>query len=1105
MKNNEIFFRERKIPGFQQILRIMKLTIFLILFSVASVFAGKSYSQTKVLNLDMKNSTVKEVLQNIEKQSEFVFMFSEKLIDVNREVTVNIKNQKISDVLDELFAGTDVNYKAKDRFILLTTPEVTGNDLMVQQQPAITGTVTDESGEPLPGVTVVVRGTTRGTVTDGDGEYSLQNVPSDATLVFSFVGMRTQEIEVGNQTSINVEMVVDAIGIEEVVAIGYGTMRKSDLTGSVVRADIEKFREMPNVNIAQSLQGSVPGLNIGAVDESGENPDISIRGATTINGNKDVLIVLDGIIYSGNLSDLNPNDIASIDVLKDASSMAIYGAQAANGVILITTKEGKKTGKPIFNYSGSYTIQNQIESLTRAGRSGFIQKLYDSDWEMSYLPPDYTEPNPDYSVEEDFDRGTPEVLQGVKDGVNYDWWGNLISPGFINSHTLSVSGNEGKTNYFISGGFVDQEGVILNDEFQRITGRINFSNQITNWLKIGTQSFGSFSDYSGDSPNLNTIIEMPPVVKPYNENGELIISPNGTQTTNPYIPTLSDDFDKRNHLFANLFVDIKIPFIKNLNYKINYGHNYSWDRFFNSNRYSGASTAGVASKIYQEQYNWTLDNILNFNKTIATDHNIDITAVYGRREIKFNRTRALGSNYSNLKLSYNNLSLGTVQNIESGGWNESYLYQTARLKYDFKSKYHVTATVRRDGFSGFAKNEKFGLFPSIGLGWVLSEEPFFKNDDYYFKLRLSYGSNGNLVDRYSSLAILNLYSAYVSGDGGSTLIGQKIDKLANPNLSWESTTGVNLGLDFSLIDNRIGGSIDYYDNTTNDLIFNVVIPEITGFGTITSNVGEVANSGFEMILNTTPVKANVLQWDLNFNISSNKNRIKSLLGLDNDGDGIEDDLVASELFIGESINSIYTYETNGIYQINDEIPDGFLVGTNSIVDNNDDGFIDPDDRIIIGREEPAYRFGILNRIQYKNFEFKFFINSIQGGTNGYLARNEPGATLTSVVSPIYKEFDYWIPSNPNADYPRLDKAAGIEYIKYMDRSFVRLQDVSLSYNFESDFLKRIGLNSAKVYISGKNLLTITDWIGWDPETGSGLAFGGRPMMRGYSFGVDFSF
>jgi TonB-linked SusC/RagA family outer membrane protein len=901
-------------------------------------------------------------------------------------------------------------------------------------------------------------------------------------------------------------MAVDAIGIEEVVTVGYGTMRKKDLTGSVIRADIDNLREMPNVNIAQSLQGTVPGLYVGAVDEAGENPAMAIRGATTISGNQNVLIVVDGIIFNGGLSFLNPNDIESVDILKDASSMAIYGAQAANGVILVTTKMGKTSAKPVFNYSGSYTTQTPSNELSPMNKEQYMQKLLDNNWEQAYLAPDYTTPNPDFDV---LDIGLfPIIREGIENGYEYNWWDNATNPGFINTHNLSVTGKSNAMSYFISGGYTDQKGFIINDKFQRITSRINLTFEILKWFRLGTQSFFSTADYSGESPNLTGIAFMSPVSRPYDNNGNLIIGPNGDNIPNPYISTLADDFDNRYNLFANFFADIDIPFIKGLNYRLNYANTLNWNRNYSSNVYTGTTTAGRANKNVNFRNEWTLDNIVNYKKRLGEEHEIDFTLVAGRREIYYENTAATGSNYNNLRLSYNDLSLAEIQLINSSAWDESYLYQSARLNYNFASKYFLTTTIRRDGFSGFAENKKTALFPSVGLGWVISEESLLKNDFLnYLKLRGSYGSNGNLVGRYSSLAVLDSYPAYVFGDGGATLFGQKVTKLGNPDLGWESTAGFNFGFDFGIINSRVSGNVDYYSTVTNDLIFDVAIPSITGFNTITTNVGELRNKGFEFSLNSKIIDK-TLKWDMNFNFSTNNNKIVSLIGMDSDGDGTEDDLIASGLFIGESINTIYGYESDGRYQVGDtDIPAGFTVGTDKIIDQNNDGFIDPLDRVIRGKEEPAYRFGMMNEFKFGQFALRFFINSIQGGKNGYRLQNIPGIGNQESLNRRnnWAEIDYWTPSNPDSRYPALNKTAATTFLYLGNRSFVRLQDVSLSYNISSRIIQKIGIQNCKIYTSGKNLLTLTNWEGWDPETGYGIGDGGRPVLKGYTLGIDFSF
>jgi len=980
----------------------------------------------------------------------------------------------------------------------------TSPNLLQAVQVTITGVITDENGDPMPGATITIANSTKGTVSDIDGNFSLE-VEEGTTLLVSFIGYTTKRIQVGNQTQFKISMLLDDTALEEVVVVGYGTQKKRDVTGSVVRADIEAFRESPNVNIAQSLQGSVPGLNVGQVNRAGQNPSISVRGRTTLSGNQSVLIVVDGIIFTGSMADLNPADIESIDVLKDASSMAIFGAQAANGVIMITTKGGKMEQKPIFNYTGTVTTQTPTHRPKLLDRDGFLRKVTDQDWPQSYLAPDYTQPNPDYNVAALFE---PTVYAGFENGTNFDWWDAATQTGLINNHNLSIRGASEATAYFISTGYTKQEGFILNDQYERVTARINLDHQILDWFRFGVQTFGSFADNSGEIPALSQITTMPPLVTPYDENGNVILNPDGAIRANPFLSPLSNDFDKSNTLFANVYMDIEIPFIEGLKYRVNFGNNYNWRRHYRSNVY-GAGAAGEAFKRNYSKYDWTLDNIVTYRKSFNNDHNLDLTMVVGRRELKYESTEANGTNYSNLSLGYNDLSLGQLQLINSSAWDESYVYQTVRANYDFSSKYMLTATVRRDGFSGFSKNNKFGIFPSLGIGWVISEESFMEESILsYLKFRGSYGTNGNLTNRYSSLARVSIYPAYVFGNGGSTVFGQTVNTLSNSNLAWETTTGYNFGLDFSFLQDRFSGTLDYYQNTTNDLLYNINIPEVTGFSSIATNVGEIANRGIEFVLKGDVMEKGDFNWNASFNIASNRNRIVSLLGLDANGDGKEDDLIGSLLFIDESINSIYDYESAGIIQLGEEAPPGFFVGTHEVIDQNGDGVVDALDRVIRGREEPSYNFGLLNEFNYKNFTFRFFINSIQGGKNGYLGLNNPnfGQSDNARRNNLFVDYDYWTPANPTARYRGQDQEAGIEYRYYGDRSFVRLQDVSLSYRLNKKaIVEKLGLQGVKFFISGKNLATWTSWEGWDPETGSGLEQSGLPVMKGYSLGLDVSF
>lgn len=997
--------------------------------------------------------------------------------------------------------------------VLLTFSLFFTTSLIYSQSTSLSGSVVDVSGSPLPGVNVVEKGTANGAVTDFDGNYSITVTAPDAILMFTSIGFATLEIAVGNQTNIDVVMEEDASALDEVVVVGYGTQRKQDLTGAVASVDLEQFEDAPNTSILQSLQGSLAGVTIGQVSATGAEPDIQVRGQSTLNGNQSPLIVLDGIIYRGRLADLNPKDIKSVDVLKDPSSKAIYGAQAANGIVLVTTNSGKSKRKPVISYSTFYAVQTPIVARRTLNSEQYLIAARDVVWQNGYLGPNFTQPNPEWTPAT---NGSffPELIAGIENGTDYDWFGENTGPGFTQDHQLSVSGGSEMTSYYISAGLTGQEGWVVNDNYDRQTVRVNLDTKIKDWLTIGTNLFGSFSDFSGRSPTLSTLGSMSPVVTPTDENGELVTNPLGNASLNPLLKSTADNRDNLNNISAIFYASIDIPQIKGLNFRVNYSNNYRWTLDANSNIFDAGLT-GAAYKRNSSTHDVLLDNILTYNRRFGADeqHGFDATLVAGFNTIDFESTMSEGIGFANLDLSYNSLEQATIQRISSEAWEERFIAQTARINYDYKRKYLLNASLRRDGFSGFSENNKTALFPSLGLGWIVSEEDFFGDDSAInlLKFRGSYGENGNLTSRYSSLARIeaNEESLYIFGDGGTTVIGQSVESLSNPDLKWERTNGINIGADFGIWDNKISGSVDYYQSTTNDLLWNFILPQLSGFSTIRSNIGEIENTGIEVLLNFNPIRTSDLNWDIGINFSSNQNKINTLLGIDRDGDGQEDDLIANGLFIGESIGTIFNYEVEGIYQIgDDDIPDGWTPGQQRLRDLDGDGSITPEgDRKILGREEPAYQFGISNSLRYKDFSFRFFINSIQGGNNSFLGANNAnfGNTIGNAQSENrFADLDYWSPNNPDARYRNAGIDAPITAGRFFDRSFIRLQDISLAYNLNPKVLDKIGLQGLKIFVSGKNLVTLTDWQGWDPETGQGIS-NGLPVMKSYTLGLNVSF
>lgn len=962
------------------------------------------------------------------------------------------------------------------------------------QQIEVKGKVTDTKGAAVPGVSVKVKDTNIGSVTDANGEYRIRVTDSKAKLTFSYTGFVTQEKDLSNGMVLNIVLTEDNKNLTEVVVVGYGQQRKATVTGAIARANLESFRDAPNTNIGQSLQGAVAGLNVGPVTEAGNTPTIRVRGQNTIGGNQNVLIVLDGIQYNGNLSAINPDDIESIDVLKDASSTAVYGAQAANGVLLVTSRKGK--GEPRINFTTSYATQTPTADLRPMNRSEYLDYVKALDLTKSYTNPAYVQP--DITVIAD---GGVKNANGLLPN-DYNWYDRGTKRGLINEYGLSVSGASDKINYLISANYTNQSGYIINDLFKRKSARANVEGKVTDWLTVGVQTFAAFNNEDGAQPDRTTLFRTSPLLVPYDANGNLIVQPYSTsQDINPFSNSDIDNFDRHNFYFANLYSQVNFPFLEGLSYRLNFGNNGRTDNLYIANPY-GASQTGSASKATEQYYDYTLDNILTYNRKFKR-HGITGTLLYGAIDRRDESTKASATGFTRLTLGYNNLGLGAVQTTTSDGYRESLNYQMARINYTFDDKYIFTGTVRRDGFSAFAENNKYAVFPSASLGWIVTDESFFKIPAVqYLKIRAGYGVSGNQVQRYRSLdqVVASGYN-YIFGDGNSnTQFGQRLRNLGNPNLRWEKTREINIGADFTLFKGRLSGALDVYSRQTKDLLFNVNIPNVTGFETITSNIGGVSNKGIELTLTSTNINSGGFKWNTTFNFSRNVNKITELLG--------NGDLINSNLFIGHSINSFYDYRYNGIYNVGETIPAGYYPGTRRVIDSNGDGVVNTLDRVIVGSSDPAFRFSVLNSFDYKNFTFSFFINSIQGGSQGYLGDNSQSLILNdnNIRWNNIAGIDWWSPTNPNGEYPRSQVSPTFNPRYFKSRNFVRLQDITLSYKFPQPLLQSIHMKNLSVFASGKNLYTWTNWKGWDPEiSDGGLNMGGKPLLKGVSIGLNATF
>ena len=778
---------------------------------------------------------------------------------------------------------------------------------------SVSGKVIDKTGTPLPGVTVVIKGTTSGTITNADGNFSMSNVSSNATLLFSFVGMKTQEVAVDGKKTINVILAEDAIALEEVVAVGFGSQRKKDLTGSIIRVDVGKTKNLPTTNVLQNLQGSVPGVYVGQQLRPGEQPSLRIRGIKSLTASNSPLIIIDGVIFDGSLNHLDANDIESVDILKDASAAAVYGSRSANGVIIITTKKGK-SDKPEFNLNSYFGVSDPVRMLDPLNGAKYIQRILDHRL-ASGLGVDKTQIVSYLRANE---------LDNYSSGQETNWIDDLLQTGTVQNHHIDVSGKTDKTNYYIGGTFLTQKGIVENDNFNRVAFKANFSNKITDWLTIGLKTTFTNLNYDGYAADVNTAYYMSPYGKYWSDAAKTQYEwypHNEVVAPHPKLNFLIDNVDRQNNLsgLGNLILDI--PFIPGLQFNMDFSGNLTNTKkndFTPFNHPSGYNANGIASKFYSEGFDWNWNNILNYKRIIAKDHSINITLLYSRGFRKIESTTSNGSNFFTDALEYNNLNLAGVQTVASDYGDENSIAYMGRINYSFKNRYLLTATYRRDGFSGFGEGHKWADFPSFGFGWTITEENFLKETKWLdlLKFRLSYGKNGNqALGRYKTLATIAT-SQYVYD--ATTVTASTINTIANKELGWETTKGYNVGLDFGIFKNRVNGSVDAYSTDTYNLILNRSLPTTSGFASTYQNLGKVHNYGIDLSLNATILQKEKLNWDIGFVYSMFRNRIVHLYGTDSNKDGIEDDDIGNGWFIGKSLGSLYSYQVDGIYQIEDK-------------------------------------------------------------------------------------------------------------------------------------------------------------------------------------------
>jgi TonB-dependent starch-binding outer membrane protein SusC len=1005
------------------------------------------------------------------------------------------------------------------------------------QEITVTGVVRDASGKPLDGASISVKGNKKGAITDAAGKFSL-SAAKNAVLTVTMSGYAAQSVNVTSGSQMMIVLKEESGNLNEVVVVGYGTQRRRDLTGAVRKISIEEspVNTMTNVSPLQAIQGT-PGVNIGPVGVAGGAPSVLIRGQRSLAASNAPLIVLDGVIFSGSLNEINTQDIASFDILMDASAAAIYGSRAANGVIMITTKRGK-SGKPQISINNNYGIQSWTTRPDMRKGEDFIKWRTDNRKLAGQA---------DLSVEKVLDA--KEVI-AYKAGQQIDWLDEITQFAPLNDLSVNVSGRTDRVNYYVSGGLLDQKGVIDNDNFKKYTVTAKLDAKITSWLDFGLSLYHSTRNYSGTPPDMaQATIGTPYAYKWKDEKlGILDRYPTPANLINPYWgdannPGLYDDnLEKYASTRIIGYLSADIPYIKGLNYRVNINR-YRSELVSGSFRHEGyfvnpdnaadiANPAKYLASTYGSMANlltntWEMQNLLTYKRKFGA-HSIDALAGYQRDYSTNSRVGTSATDFASAGttvLGYYGLHLGNPANQRvSSSINElANLAYLGRLNYNFKDKYYLTANYRRDGYSAFAPGNKFADFYGGAVAYAISEEEFFKNalpKVDYLKLRMAYGQNGNQgIDPYETLANVGSGTT-VFGTTSSLFMYQT--SLANQKLSWEKTTTLNAGLNFAMFNNRISGDLNIYTSKTTDQLLTRSLPFITGFNSVRTNIGRVDNRGVEVSLTGVilePSNKNGIRWETTLNYWMNRNKIVSLTGVDANGDGIEDDDIGNRWFIGHPIGAIYDYRVDGIVQAGDAdyiAKYGAKPGDLKILDINGtvrddakpDGKINSLDRTIVGYVQPRYSWSMSHTLNYKNWQLYVNFNAITGGgsSNYYMAGNST-YNLTAFGNNQQQNWlnlQYWTPETPTNDFTRPNYSNPYGHSYPRERTFVRVQDLSLQYSLDQKQLAKLGMTGVRFYLSAKNPFLFTNWLGMDPENGGAL---GRtnPLFRTVNFGTNINF
>lgn len=1122
----------------------MKISLFLVLIGTLQMLAENSYSQSARLTLDMKSVTIKDVLSRIEEQSKFYFLYDNGLIDVYKKVDIAVKDERLDVILNKLFGDGKVKIDIKDRHIILTPTEVHAS----QQTKLVSGKVSDPSGAPLPGVSVLIKGTTIGAITNTEGVYNLPRVPANATLIFSFIGMKTQEIQVGGSSTINVTLKEESVGIEEVVAVGYGTMRKSDFTGVAGKVKVEGVEERPYTNVDGALQGRIAGVQITAnTGTPGGEMTFNIRGATSTSGDNQPLFVVDGypietsnnmitlgaegttndLRGAGGLSGINPSDIESVEVLKDASATAIYGSRAANGVVMITTKRGK-AGRDKVEYNVRFDFSSAPPDLGLLNTKEFMD-LYNE----AYRNTNPTAAEPYYKAS-DYEK-LPDI----------NWQKLILQGSFGHTHSLNLSGGDPKMRYAVNASYTDLDGSVkYASNFKRGTMRVNLDREMSKKFSFGMSVAGDvIANQAVGQSNLNgnvngSIINAlltAPVSNPYDEYGDLANLRNSNGGGNPLTLVKNvKDLTKTYHFNVN--TNAVLTIINGLTVNARVGMDY---RRIQRNQYQprdtriGMSSNGYAYSGEGDQRSYLGEYTTNYIKTFAK-HRINAVAGFTHQEWQNRNYASVTKDFASDALTYYAPQTANQVETPQGRFQESAMNSwLARVGYSYDDRYMLMLTGRADGSTRLAPGHKWQSFPSVGIAWNMNNEAFMKRQQVIsrFKVRGSWGISGNQSVGIGASQSVYGYAKYSFQQKVTT--GYTISSMENPNLGWERTSQVNFGIETGYFNNRYTFTFDMYKKRTTDLLFSKAIPAYTGLTNLMTNSGIVENRGLEFEASAGIIQKKV-KWTASGNLSINRNKVISLGGEDFMlGQYFNANIGATRFFtcaqVGRPIGVFYGYKVDGIYQTAEEVAAGPQDDYKRVggwkwldvsgPDGTPDGKVDASDQVVIGSPYPKFTFGLNNDISWKGISLSVFILGSQGNQilNMYRIMTDALAVTANPPNTTREVYEHrWTGPGTSNKYPiplfnndRFNKRPNDAIME--EGSYIKLKTVTLSYDLP---VKRSHIiQKLRVFITGNNLLTITNYTGFDPEINSygfnsmaqGLDLGSMPQVRSFSTGLIIGF